>query len=423
MSPDNPETRRRWLIALGAILLFAVILRLPPLLFAGPQAPLRPLRFLHPQPAYAAEGFDEHLYREYVATLSKHGLTAYPEIVEAYIKQQAEIGKALLPPLRFLYIFAGTLWANAFGTDALVALRNVASLFSILTLLAATAFAWRARGLRFAIGIAALVGFSPMLLHMSQHALADGFFTFWTVLCLWTLWEALRAPRDWRWLAGYALSLCCLVITKENAFFAFVGILAIVALNRWVAIGVVSRELLLATFVGPLMGAVILICLAGGLPNAVTTYRDLVHHAERLDYAILTGDGPWYRYLVDLMLVSPVVLMLAIGAVLQLNRAKKLELFCTIFCAASYLVMCNVRNGMNLRYGNMWELPLRVLALSELNALTLKLPKYRTLALAGAVVLLCGIELRNYIVLTSEFPLYELVTDHLMRALHILKTH
>lgn len=409
------------LIALGAILFGGAFLRLPAALFAAPNAPLAALRVLHPQPMFSSVGFDEHLYVDYVDVLSKNGLAAYPFIVESYIKQQASVHVALLPPLRFLYIFLATVWKNGFGTDALLALRNVASLFSILALFAATAFAWRARDLPFAIGIAALVGFGPMPLHMSQHALVDGFFAFWALLCLWSLWECLHAPRDWRWLAAYTLSLCLLVLTKENAFFAFVGILAILVLNRWLAIGTLSRELLLGTFLGPLLGAVVLICLAGGLTNAIVTYRDLVKEAEHLSFAILTGDGPWYRYLVDLMLVSPVVLILAIGAVLQLNYEKKLEIFCAIFVAATYLVMCNVRYGMNLRYANMWEVPLRVLALSELATLSLRLPKYRTLLLVAAVSLLCAIELRNYLTLTVHYPLYELVTEQLMRATHILK--
>jgi len=71
-------------------------------------------------------------------------------------------------------------------------------------------------------------------------------------------------------------------------------------------------------------------------------------------YAIITGDGPWYRYLVDLFLVSPVILILAFGTLFRLDREMKPELFMSIFIAASYLLMCNVKHGMNLRYANMW---------------------------------------------------------------------
>ena len=39
----------------------------------------------------------------------------------------------------------------------------------------------------------------------------------------------------------------------------------------------------------------------------------------QLEYAILTGDGPWYRYLLDLMTVSPLVLILALGMAFQVR--------------------------------------------------------------------------------------------------------
>ena len=53
-------------------------------------------------------------------------------------------------------------------------------------------------------------------------------------------------------------------------------------------------------------------------------------------------------------------LLLAIGSVFNLRRTRKAEWFFLIFIAASYLVMCNIKYGMNLRYANMWDLPLRV---------------------------------------------------------------
>ena len=156
-----------------------------------------------------------------------------------------------------------------------------------------------------------------------------------------------------------------LVLTKENSFFVWIALVAVILTNRWLQFGTVTRELVIATVLGPLLGAVILVFLAGGLAELFHTYQLSVSKNLQLRYAILTGDGPWYRYLVDLLLVSPVILILAFGAVFRLNRAMKPELFMSIFIAASYLVMCNVKYGMNLRYANMWDMPLRFLALAR----------------------------------------------------------
>jgi 4-amino-4-deoxy-L-arabinose transferase-like glycosyltransferase len=402
------------------ILASGIFLRIPPHAFS-PDEPLRALAGLHPQPAFTQVGFDEGLYRQYVNALIKDGITSYPDMVEGYIEVQNRAPNAILPPLRFLYIFAAYVWHSVFGCEALEALRYVSAFFSVLTLGLAMLFTERLRGSTWALGIGALMAVAPTQIHMSQHALIDGVFTFWALLSLWLLWENLHASHNWKWLVAYAVTLALLVITKENSFFVGVALLVLLLANRFLQFGTVTRELLLVTIAGPLVGIVILVFLAGGFGNLVTSYQLLVSKAAQTPYAILTGDGPWYRYLVDLLLVSPVILILALGMIFRLNRTLKPELYMSIFIAASYLVMCNVKYGMNLRYANMWDMPLRFLALSTLVAMVAPLQRYRNVVLGLAVALICAVELRQYYILAVQFPLYELITHDLLRALHILK--
>ena len=94
----------------------------------------------------------------------------------------------------------------------------------------------------------------------------------------------------------------------------------------------------------------------------------------------------------------------------------------SIFIAASYLVMCNVKYGMNLRYANMWDLPLRFLAFSQVVAMASFVKQSRAAIIAAVVVLLAAIELHQYMVLAVRYPLYELITHDLLQALQILKS-
>ncbi len=451
--PEPNLPRRTIDIALLAII-FAVgiFLRITPQAFA-PGAVLHLLAPLHPQPGWTKIGFDEGLYREYVNVLSNGGITSYPDIVEGYIDVQKKLPGSILPPLRFFYIFTAYVWHSIFGSEALEALHQVAAFFSMLTFVLATFFVWRVRGSTWAIAIAAFMAVAPTQLHMSQHALVDGFFTFWATLVLWLFWENLqctetitslasphssapgrgvreatgegeikRLPANWPWLVGYVFALALLVLTKENSFFVWIALVVLLIANRWLHFGTVTRELVIATFLGPLLGVVILIFLAGGIDVFVQSYQLSVGKNLQLRYAILTGDGPWYRYLVDLMLVSPIILILALGTVFRLNRTMKPELFMSIFIAASYLVMCNVKYGMNLRYANMWDMPLRFLAFSEIAWLASLLKRFQSAAIVLAIALLATIEFHQYIVLAVRYPLYELVTHDLLQALSILKT-
>ena len=399
-------SRRLWTLAVVLVFALGITLRTVP--FAS----------------FKGAGFDEVLYKAYVSQLLDRGLAHYPSIVEDYIDYQKTLKGSILPPMRFLYIGTSALWSWTSGAKPLTALHQVASTFSILMLGLTFGFMWRLAGRGAALAVTALMACAPTQIHMSQHALVDGFFAFWAVLALWLLWENLQSPRRTGLLVGYAMTLALMVTAKENAAFVFIAIVAILVANRWLHFGTVNRPLVLATLLGPVAGALVLVTLAGGLENIFTCYILSVSKNYTLDFAIKTGDGPWYRYLVDLMLVSPLVLILALGALFQLDRERhRPQLYAALFIAASYLVMCNLRYGMNLRYANMWDAPLRLLAFTQIGLLADRFAgKRRELWITLGVIALCAYDLRQYWIFAIQFDrFYELVPDVLLRALHILK--
>ena len=376
---------------------------------------------VYPSAGFKGIGYDEGLYRGYVNNLISYGLGSYPEFAEHYVERQEKLPAAILPPTRFLYIFSAYLWHQVTGAEALAALHHVSCLFSILLFFVAAAFAWRLAGTAMGLAVLALMACAPTQIHMAQHALIDGFFAFWATLCLWCLWENLRRPNDALRLSLFGVCLALMVMTKENALFAYVGLLALIGMNRWLRFGRVTRSLLLVTVVGPLAGLVGLIFLCGSAETFIHTYRLLAAKASVLPYAIATGDGPWYRYLVDLLLASPVIFLLAWGAIVRLKLENKAALYLVTFVVATYALMCNIPYGMNLRYTNMWDMPLRFLAVTCLGDLTGILGRRRSLILAIVIVLLCAIDLRQYYIFFVQHDLYELVTAGLLRALLILK--
>jgi len=375
---------------------------------------------VYPSAGFTGLGYDEGLYRGYVTDLINHGVTSYPDFAEHYVEIQKKLSTVILPPTRFLYIFSGYLWHQITGADALLSLHRVSCLFSILLMFAACAFAWRLAGPVRALGVFALMGCAPTQMHMAQHALIDGFFAFWATLCFWLLWENLKRPNDPLRLSLFGASLALMVLTKENAVFAYVGLLALLATNRWLRFGIITRPLLLVTVAGPLLGLVTLIFLCGSTETFIATYRLVVSKASVLPYAIATGDGPWYRYLVDLLLASPLILLLAWAAIFRLRFDDKPSLYLLTFVVATYLLMCNIRYGMNLRYTNMWDMPLRYLALGCIADVTRTLRR-REFFVVIAVLVLCAIDLRQYYIFFVQHDLYELVTAGLLRALQILK--
>ena len=389
------------------------------------------LRLFAPPP-YATGGHDEFLYMRFVQSLNVGTVFNYPVIVQDYNAKQEVDSEARLPPTRFLYIFCGSCWDQLFHhppgdnsplaqADALESLHAISCLFSILTLPLAALFAFRLGGARFANGVHALVAFSPMQIYVSRHALIDGFFAFWALLSLWLLWECLQRPGRYLRLAAYAVSIALMVLTKENAFFVFVAIIGILLVNRWAKFGTVNPALVLFTFGGAFLGAGCIVLLSGGLDHARETYTLLVRQATHLQYAIATGDGPWYRYLCELLIISPFILLLAVGGVFRLCRENKAQIFLLCFVAFSYAVMCNVKYGMNIRYTNMWDMPLRFLAFWQLGLLCEHFGRGKTWALAACMALLCLFDLRQYHLFFVQYPaIYEPVPEALLSKVKIL---
>ena len=389
---------------------------------------------IYPTAGFTGVGFDEHLYQRYVVLLNAKGITAYPAICEYFIQQQSGDGMAELPPTRFLYIFCGSLWSQVFGPGglerpgpvgnavALSSLKAVSCLFAILILIPSALFARRLRGDGAMLGTLALMACAPVQIHLAQHRMIDGFFAFWALMSLWLLWENLRAPDHPGRLAALTACLAAMVLTKENSFFVFVALSGVIGLNHWAKWGTATPRLLLCMIAGPLLGLTALITLAGGTDSFITIYKLLVSKAQVLEYAIRTGDGPWYRYFVDYLLVSPIVLILAIGAAFSSGWQSRALLFLTAFMACGYVLMCNVKYGMNLRYTTIWDMPLRLLAFCQLADLTRRFGARQSLILGVATAALCAYELRQYLLFFDDRNrLYELVPGGLLFALKILK--
>ena len=405
-----------------------------------------------PSAGFTGTGFDEALYRDNVLKLDKVGIFNYPAVCQLYLEDQRNPDSITkLPPTRFFYIGASWLWKRMeFGDappvspkspgfvqkdPAMVSLHHVATFFSCLGLLVGGLCAWRMLGLKALPGVLALLAASPLSIHLGQHAMIDGVFAFWATLNLWLLWENLQHPRNSRLLAAFAVSLAMMVITKENSAFVYIALCGLLVTNHWAKIGICTKELLIVGVAGPAIGVITLVLLAGGPGQFQEIYHLLVTKAETLTYAIKTGDGPWYRYLVDLLLISPLVLVFAIGgAFYQLHSTgerkaiagltdstKKAYVFLVAFVGFSYLIMCNIRYGMNLRYASIWDLPLRAMAAAQVTAIATRFGRWQMIAGVVGILGLCAYDLRQYLIYFSDGGLYELATGGLLYVVKILK--
>jgi 4-amino-4-deoxy-L-arabinose transferase-like glycosyltransferase len=378
---------------------------------------------VHPSATFTGTGPDELYYKTFVEKIEGQGLLSYPTIVRDYIAYQTNPQSALiLPPLRLSFIVSAYVWKKVAGVEALAATHAIACVASILTLFIAGLFAWRLGGVPAGLGVFALMAFAPMQIYSAQRALIDGFFALWALLALWALWEHLQQPGSKTWLSLYGLSLAVMVLTKENAFFVYLAIGGILLGNHWLKFGRATWPLYVMTVAAPVVAVLVLVIAAGGITPLIEVYRLNVQKSVSWEYALKTGDGPWHRYLVDLLLMEPAILLLAVGALFRVNTKEKAALYLSLFVGLSYLVMSQVRYGMNLRYANIWDMPLRWLAFWNVMLLTSAMPaRPRTILVSGIVTLLCLMGWQEYHLFFVESGIYDPIPSSLGRALNIFK--
>ena len=432
--------RKDLLIVLIFVLciLSGLFLRLPPPMFES-NGWLSSLEGVEIKPGFKGKGFDEHLYEKYVEAVAKEGIFNYPRLIEGYLQVQKELKTAILPPTRFVYIECGNVWSYLTGNKPYEGLKEVSAIFTILYLTVVATICVRTKLGLSKSGIAlSLTALCPTQIHMSQHALIDGVFGAIALCTLWLFWECLQNSQQRKyWLSAYALMIGVCAITKENCVFVYAGVITCLAFE-WIKTKKAEhkqkiKETVISTMLGGLGGIGALSIISGGLDNLIEMYSLMIAKAQMLPYAIKTGDGPWQRYFVDYSIINPIVILLAILGIGQLLKENYREgswrIVSSVFVIATYGAMAQVRYGMNLRYTNMWDGILCILAawsIVEIIENTLKNEnrnnkKIKSLVTALSCLIVCGMELKEYNKVFVTNPTYELVPEALLRSEKILK--
>jgi hypothetical protein len=421
--PDAPilpvPRRSRWAIVFQRKRLFNLSIAVALLLIVGFGAAIR----IWTTCTYTREGQDEHLYAVYVNIIQPSGgLSHYRKIIAADVEFQKSWSEAFVPATRIGFIWPAYFCFKTFNVNPLLALRIVSCASGILLLILAAAIGWQGGGRMGMVGLGALMSTAPLHVYLAQRSLIDAYFAFWAVLVLWLMWQNLRNNSHWMWLLAYGVSLTLLVLTKESATFVFLALLGILLLSRPLQFGKPSYALVAVTFVAPAVAVGILCALMGGVHEFISFFKLFASKNQISDYSVTAQDGPWFRYLIDFTLISPLVVVLAIAAIFQLRPRDRLTAFMAIFLGFSFATMSCVQHGMSLRYAAYWDVPLRWLALTQVVSLSGRFRKINpAVIVAGIICLVCATDLWQYHLYFVKSQIYDPITNNLVHAAGLTK--
>ena len=258
----------------------------------------------HPVTTWRGQA-DEGCYLRYATRIAEQGPGAFPALFREYL--QDPLGPQYFPsPLRLTPIALGALSVLFSGSD-FASLADVSLLAFLALLVLVFSGLRRTLGERTALAVTLLLTVSPLHLAMARRALADSLNATLLLTCLWLCIHGVTARKTApRWWVSVAVAYAITFLGRELNLVLIPISLALIgsdAVRRrqpipfW-AVGCVSLL--------PLLGAAALAALAaGGVGMAWAAFSATVVQPARNVYALEYGSGPWFRYVVDYVLLSP----------------------------------------------------------------------------------------------------------------------
>lgn len=369
----------------------------------------------YPETAWRVSA-DEGTYLGYASRIARDGPGVLPSLTREHLEDP--LSRTIAPsPLRLAVVLPDALAVRLLG-DGYPSLQRVSLLALLALLIVAFAGFRRAAGTGVATAATLLLAVSPLQLGMARRALSDNVnTTLWTVsivLCI----EALA--NDWRrgWLAVAAAFAATLLVKELNLLLLAIGLtlLMLDAVGRRRA---PSPLALVCTTALPLAAAAVATILAAGSPAAaleslMVTIRQVNDNA----YALRFGSGPWYRYVVDFLLLSPwtVLLYLTWLGMLAATRRPEFRLLVWALLPILYLV------GLSptVRFVR-WAMPLDVpIRLGSVLAVWGLLRGRLAGARPVAIGLLMLVDIGSFLAIFVTADVYDPTSDLLLWSRHFL---
>lgn len=330
---------------------------------------------------------DEGYYFRYAVRVSNEGGAAFRPLFLDYVRDPQK--HFFPPPTRLATVGLDALAVKGIG-ESFESLQAV-SMVSFLVLLAVVFFLLcSVLGQRTAFWTTVLLAGSPLQLGLARRALSDSWVAAVSLMVLLLVWRMLlrrtRSRPAWAALGGL---LAVSILSREGS--VLLVPLALAMLLGWGRLE--GWRPPLGAFVCVSVLPIVLACLAwvsaaGDWRLAWEVLQANLRSPAQNAYALHYGSGPWFRYLVDFALLSPLTLLcyFAWCGRLTVSRGRTGEWVWAVL--PLFFLLLSAPLTKNVRYALLLDLPIRLGAVLFLQGLLGDWEGNRRSALWMAVILL-----------------------------------
>ncbi|MCG8431584.1 MAG: glycosyltransferase family 39 protein [Candidatus Omnitrophica bacterium] len=371
---------------------------------------------------YSLHTGDEAYYLRYASAVAEEGIGVFPELLADYAADEGHRAVPMPPPLRAGFIVPAALMirCSQAGFPALTYLSLAAFIFFLLV-----NFHYLRKYFdeRYAALGMLLLSFSPLALAMARRGLTESLGQCLLAFSLWLFYDYLRERRVSR-AALFVFFFTWALLVRE-AFVALSLVLGVFLLVRKYVLKrhVRMTDFLLATVL-PWLLALAVYVLLGRFDDILTVLRIiLLTPPEKNTYNVFFTSGPWFRSLIDFLILSPWVCIAGGGFFFHaLIEERDSETIFFLIVAAAVFYAFFAFFPKNVRYVMICDMILRIAAVLGIVRLAASRAGKRAWVLATLVVVL--ISAGDYLTFRSLFlkqALYDPVTPFLLKAVNIIR--
>lgn len=366
---------------------------------------------------------DVEFYVRYMKTVGTSGLAAFPKLFEEWNATQ----KSWIypPPSRVGFVVVSAVWGRLFG-PTMRSLQFLSFAAHLLLCVVNYGFARKHFGELRALWIAILLGFSTLLMGLSRLPLTDSLVALCATTTVWLFYGLTRGKPRFAEGIPFMGALALMVLVKELSVLLVVPLALFVLYERF-ARGI-PHDLATYALWFAVPGAAtlgVLVLAAGGAAPLLETWSIVLASPRTSSYAIRAGSGPWFRPILDFLLLSPGPTLLAIGwfAIAASRHRAGVYDPATFFLGLIVVSLVFLFSFFtkNVRYGVVLELPIRVFGVLMIGELAGKLRPVRARIVTSLLVLfVCFLEWRSFDLIWVESHGYDPVTNFLAIARNLV---
>lgn len=367
-----------------------------------------------------AKDADEGMYLNYATHICKKGLSGFHDFFRIYFEKPEY--RLFQNPLRVGFVGLSALSLKIFGQSFFS--LTVLSLFSFYALLwISYYFVKKHFDPETALLFIILLAFSPLSMAMARRALSDSTANLFMATSILLFFEQITERKTYK-TVFFIILYAATILVRENSvllsiFFAAYLIKRAIVFKERLRL----NDCLVITAFPFAIAGIVYVSLAGNISLFLNVVKSIATSREVNQFAVLLCNGPWFRYLIDFMLLSPWVCILAIGFPFQYIFKKERQEPVNYFLMLSVTLLFIYGNLVwkEVRYLMILEMPIRLFAVLMLRDLSKLVFKKRALeALIILMIIISAFDYYNFRYLFYQLGIYDPVSAWLLQAAHII---